>query len=634
MIFDIETDGLELSEVTKIHCMAYKLPNMDHVQVTTDYQKMRDLLQKASELIGHNIILYDVPVLKKILKIDIKAKLIDTLGISWYIYPNRVSHGLESYGEEFGVPKPVIADWKTLPIAEYKHRCIEDVRINSRLWGGMKKKLLSLYGDVKSAKRLIAYLAFKLDCVQEQKQSQWKLNLPLATQTLDELLLEQERVVKELSQHMPIIVVYATKTPPTRPYLKNGGLSASGRGWDSLMKSMGLQPSHREPVRVQVSEAPPNPNSHAQIKDWLFSLGWEPETFKYEKTDQGERRIPQVRKEGEDGKELCPSVIKLFDKYPFLQNLENLTILQHRISILKGFLTTQRDGFLRASMLGFTNTLRLKHREIVNLPGVYKPYGKEVRGSLIAKDGNILCGSDMSSLEDNTKKHYMYAYDPKYVDEMSSPTFDPHLDLAKFAKKVTQDDIDFYVTYKKLSKNPDFTSSSTDQERWRLLDIIRKMYKSANYACIYGVGAGKLARTIDSTVKEAAKLIEVYWQRNWSIRQFSDSAKIITVDGEMWVYNPVSRFYYSLRNKKDVFSTINQSTGVFCFDTWIKHFRKLNPQLTAQFHDEIIKEVPEDYQKECEDQLLLAIEQTNNSLKLNVTLRVDIHFGHSYADIH
>jgi hypothetical protein len=44
----------------------------------------------------------------------------------------------------------------------------------------------------------------------------------------------------------------------------------------------------------------PNPNSSPQVKDWLFSLGWVPCTFKYEKEDDGtERTIPQVRKDGE-----------------------------------------------------------------------------------------------------------------------------------------------------------------------------------------------------------------------------------------------------------------------------------------------------------------------------------------------
>ena len=50
----------------------------------------------------------------------------------------------------------------------------------------------------------------------------------------------------------------------------------------------------------------------------------------------------------------------------------------------------------------------------------------------------------MTSLEDTTKRHYMYPYDPDYVAEMSQDGFDPHLDLAKHAGSVTQNQIDRY----------------------------------------------------------------------------------------------------------------------------------------------------------------------------------------------
>ena len=44
------------------------------------------------------------------------------------------------------------------------------------------------------------------------------------------------------------------------------------------------------------------PNSSAQVKDWLFSLGWNPQTFKYIKEDDGsEREIPQIYIQGSGG---------------------------------------------------------------------------------------------------------------------------------------------------------------------------------------------------------------------------------------------------------------------------------------------------------------------------------------------
>jgi hypothetical protein len=78
---------------------------------------------------------------------------------------------------------------------------------------------------------------------------------------------------------------------------------------------------------------------------------------------------------------------------------------------------------------------------------VDKPWGAEIRGCLIAPDGYDLVGSDMVSLEDTTKRHYMNPYDPAYVAEMSLPGFDPHLSLSLFAGTITKDEYEFYKWY-------------------------------------------------------------------------------------------------------------------------------------------------------------------------------------------
>ena len=70
--------------------------------------------------------------------------------------------------------------------------------------------------------------------------------------------------------------------------------------------------------------------------------------------------------------------------------------------------------------------------------------GNVIRGCLIAPEGYVLCGADMTSLEDTTKRHYMKPLDPKYVQEMSHYGFDPHLDLALHAGLITQVDIDMH----------------------------------------------------------------------------------------------------------------------------------------------------------------------------------------------
>lgn len=620
MIFDIETNGLLLSEVTKLHVFSYQDAS-GKIKSLYNLDEIRELIQQTKVLIGHNITLYDVPVLEKLLGIKIEARLIDTLSLSWYLNPNRILHGLESYGEDFGVPKPVVEDWQNLSREVYTHRCEEDVKINSKLWSMLKDKLMSIYVEKDKADRLLKYLEFKMYCLRLQQDSKWKLDKELAEASLKTLYEQQEEKVSVLKSHMPPVSVYTKKTRPKKPFKKDGSLSSIGESWFTLLEDKGLPKDYQGEVSVWVGEKEPNPNSNDQIKDWLFSLGWEPVSFKFVRDEdtREERKIPQVRVDGDDGKELCKSVKSLIPNFPAVATLEDLTVIQHRISIFKGFLTNEVDSYLTAEAAGLTNTLRFKHRVLVNLPKVGKPWGEEIRGCLTSPDNYELCGSDMSSLEENTKKHYMFTYDPDFVEEMSKPGFDAHLDLAKQAGEVSQKEIDEYVGKVEGAKN---------------LKSIRSKFKPANYACVYGVKAPRLSRETGLPIREAQELIDIYWQRNWAVLEVVKNTKTKTLNGEMWLFNPVSELWYSLRNEKDIFSTLNQGTGVYCFDTWLGFILEKRPQLTGQFHDEIILTIKEGARDKCKSLLKEAIKKTNDKLKLNIQLDVDIQFGKRYSEIH
>ena len=162
----------------------------------------------------------------------------------------------------------------------------------------------------------------------------------------------------------------------------------------------------------------------------------------------------------------------------------------------------------------------------------------------------------------------------------------------------------------------------------------RKRHKPVNYGCVYGVQAPTLSRQTGLPRHEAQSLIDTYWKRNWAVLKVAESMKVKKVGGELWLLNPVSNMYYSLRYMKDVFSTLNQGTGVYCFDSWIMEWRKVRPQLTGQFHDEIICVLPKGKEKAFERILKEAINRVNDKLQLNVKLDVDVQFGKTYADIH
>jgi hypothetical protein len=608
-VFDIETDGLNAS---KIHVLSW-MDNDGNVQHTHDYVAMRIFFEEADVLIGHNIIRFDIPQVEKVLGVKIKAKLVDTLALSWYLNFDRGSHGLEGYGVDYGVPKPVIKDWNTLTPEEYAHRCNEDVKINTRLWRDLEIKLNKLYPDEIEKWRLIDYLSFKLDCAAEQEALRWKLDVDKAQEYLELWESQKQEKTAALAKVMPKRVLTAMRHRPKNYQKKDGSLSRLGEKWEELCKQEKV-PTSTQSLKVKVGEEDANPNSVQQVKDWLFMLGWEPRTFKFMREEDGStRKLEQIRQDGE----LCPSVRELAEQEPAISLLDGLTVLSHRIGIIKSLLDTQVDGYVQATVAGITNTFRFRHaRPCVNLPAVDRPYGKEIRGVLTSPDGNLLCGADMTSLEDTTKRHYMKPLDPDYVEEMSKDGFDPHLDLAKHAGDVTQDDIDKHNSGE------------------RSLKALRKNYKVVNYSATYGVGSQTLSRNSGMPVDKAQTLLDAFWSRNWAIEKVSKDARTRDLFGSKWIYNPVSRFWYSLRSDKDRFSTLNQSTGVYCFDTWVTYCRSLELKTIGQFHDEVIVLLEEGKEVETKRKMEAAIDLVNEELQLNVPLGIDVQFGKTYAEIH
>lgn len=618
VVFDIETDGLI---ATKIHCLVMCEVGTSNFVKITSYDKMKKIfLREDIRFIGHNIIRYDIPTIERLLDIKVKENFVDTLVLSWTMYPRRPIHGLESWGEEFGVPKPQIDDWENLSIEDYLHRCTEDVKINMTLWNKISKRLDKLYNNQQQADKYINYLSFKMKCAMLQERSKWKLDVDKVNEGKAELQVILQNKYDLLEAAMPDVPKYSSMSYPKKPYKVNGDLSAVGEKWFALLKEQGLPENHTDDVKFVSGQTPPNAGSSVQVKNWLFSLGWEPVNFDFKRNKEtGEvRKIPQVKSTEDDGS-ICDSVKALFKKEPKLENLDSIGVIRHRIGILDGYLRDlDDDGCVRAAVQGLTNTLRFKHSVCLNLPGVDKPYGELVRGALMARKGNLLCGSDMSGLEDRLKQHYIFPYDPDYVNEMNVEDYDPHLALALSDGAITQADIDAY-------------RAKTDGGR---VKPIRHNYKQGNYACQYLAGPPRLALTINIPLKDATAIYNAYWKKNWAIKEVSKEQVTKKVDGEMWLLNPINGFWYWLKNTKDIFSTLVQGSASYAFDVWIGFILNQREQLTGQFHDEFISEVLEEEENMMTKITRKAMCQTNKFLKLNRELDCDIQFGYRYSEIH
>lgn len=454
---DCETSGLlemlYTQENPKLHNFCAIPIDDDEIVLFEGTQRkaLQEWFDEGHTLVIHNGYTFDSVALE-FLGYDLsKCKIIDSLALSWYLEPTRMKHGLAEYGEEFGVPKPVIEDWENQTQAEYNHRVIEDCRIQKKLWQRQVGRLQELYGkEPGSYDRLVAYLMWKMDEQKQQQANKWKLDVECAEKLKGELATEIEKKTIALRDVMPKVPVYAKKQRPAKPYLKNGNLSATGEKWRELTESLGLPFEHNEVIKVVTSYEIGNPASHTQMKDWMFSLGWIPETFKFVREDDGTtRQIPQINLKGGL---VCQSILDLIPKCQGIEHIAGLGILNHRHSVVNGFLRDAVNGELIAGCQGFTNTLRCQHREIVNLPSLRVKYGKELRGLLLARDGNVLLGSDLNSLEDRIKHHFQWRLDPEYVKSQMSEGFDPHMTIAVSAGLMTEDEMEFYKWYKASHK--------------------------------------------------------------------------------------------------------------------------------------------------------------------------------------
>ena len=449
---DIETTGL-------LHKMAKQeaphLWNLGAIDMLSREEKcfewtcrkdIQDFLNSAPTLIIHNGATYDMEALI-FLGYDVsKVTLIDTLFISWYLRPRQLVHGLADYGEEFGVPKPPIEDWENLTQEEYNNRVMQDCRIQRDLWEHQYSELLKIYRTPQEVKRFVDFLMTKARQQVIQQRTKWKLNISKAEAFQAKMEKLVETKTSELESRMPPIPQFKLKERPAKCHKQNGTLSAAGIKWKAICDANGLDWKDPELViKIRDKDKAPNAGSHQQVKDWLFSLGWVPQTFKFTRNKEtGEtKNIPQITVKDDDGNpDICPSIKELAEEHPEsgLEHLIGLGVYRNRLSIVNGFLKNHEDGFLTARCGGLTNTLRLKHRELVNLPSIRVFGGEELRGMLESfREDYESLGSDLCSLEDRCKHHFQWQYDPEYVKKQLAPDYDAHLAIGVIGGFITEE---------------------------------------------------------------------------------------------------------------------------------------------------------------------------------------------------
>lgn len=634
-IVDIESDGL-LDEATKIHCLGlgYEVDGVWQVSTTTDYSDIQKLFETDCIIVGHNIYEYDLPLVQKIIpQTKVEAFFIDTLFLSWMLQDGRSKHSVQSYAQDYGLSKVEVQshEWDGSNMELMIARVTEDVKLQVKIFLDLWRLIEELYqDDTDLITSYIKYSNFISDVYKEQYKNPFTLDVDKAEEYKKYLEEEIEKRVEVLKQYMPKTPVKAVKNKPKIKYKKDGTLTSHWEKWESFLTFCSLPLDTDHSVEYIRDYKEPNPQSVSQIKDFLFGLGWKPCTFVDSTSVTGEvKQVPQLK---DKDKNLVKSIITLIASHPYLKELEDLSIIQHRLGYVKAFLDTQDGGKVKATRSKLTASLRVSHKKpIVNLPGVSAPYGEYVRSLLTCDEGFILCGSDIASLENYVAANYTYKYNPEILDQLNDPEFDSHITMAQFAGLMTEQEVRFY----RENKHSDDPEIKKEVGR---LHTIRYNAKTVNYSALFGIGATKLSKDLGIRVSEAKKLIEGFWKMNHHIARFRDEdlPLVTTSDGRQWVQAPLTGFYLPCRAEHKKFNIVIQSTGSYIHNMWMAFIRQAGYKLTLSMHDEFVAIIPdtEEERKKIKKITHEAMEKVNKLFNFAAPISVTVQFGKTYADIH
>ena len=387
LIFDIETNGLA---PTVVWCIVTK--DVDTGSVVTylegQWSEFNKAITQATEVIGHNIIGYDIPACERLLKTDFSTvKITDTLVMSRLANPQREAHSLGHWGEKLGYPKGNYSDWTqyTPEMVEY---CTQDVTVNEQVYKALLKELDGFSSDSLELEHGVQRI------IQEQVRNGWLLDTPKARDLVAELQeksYEFEEVVQQVFLPLPTYIKEIVPKLKKDGTYSIVGLKFLGERWEEVGG-----PFSRIDWPVF------NLASRQQIGRYLKHFGWKPKTF----TETGHPIVSE-------------DILKNVKGIPEAELIASYLLVGKRIAQVRSWLEATDDTTGRVH--GYVNTNgavtgRMTHSKpnLAQVPSSSSLYGPECRACWIVNSGYKLCGIDASGLELRMLAHYMN--DSAYTD--------------------------------------------------------------------------------------------------------------------------------------------------------------------------------------------------------------------------
>ena len=349
---DIETNGLDPS---RIWCAVTRQNGVNKVH--TSPESLSEALRSSQSVVGHNLIGYDMPVLKRLWKLSVEPeRIIDTLVLSRLADPSKAGgHSLRNWGNELGFPKGDHSDWSTLS-KEMVDYCQRDVEVTEAVHNRLIKEMSCFSPESIELEHKVQQV------IQQQERNGWLLDQQLAHElcaTFKERMNEIEAELQERFQP----IVHERYSEKTGKRLKD---------------------------KVEVF----NVGSRQQIAKRLTQLG-----VVFDKTT--EKGNPIVDE----------AVLDTID-LPEARTISEYLMLQKRYAQVNSWLehVSEESGRVHGRVISHgTITGRMTHRDpnVAQVPAGHSPFGSECRSCWTVPDNKKLVGFDASGLELRMLAHYM-----------------------------------------------------------------------------------------------------------------------------------------------------------------------------------------------------------------------------------
>jgi DNA polymerase-1 len=408
LIWDLETNGL-IPEVDTIWCLVMQDITSMEIYSYSDYDdnlpSLKEGLQKLLEadlIAGHNIIGYDLPVLKRLLGWEPRPSqtVWDTLLMSQLCMFQRTHrHGLAGWGEFFKYPKGDYNDWTNYN-QEMLAYCIQDVTLNTLVYHRLSKEASI---QIKARPQFKQALNLEHDFAivnAEITAKGWLFNMPKAKELKENLTWKLHAIEDELEPQLGNVCMLKGSKEVDKIVKKNGDYYKLITDWYDLAADTKASESFiTGPFsRIEFSEV--RLGQLAEVKKYLSDIGWKPDDWTFKKV-RGKwiKMSPKLTDSSLEPLGIVGSMIS--DYY----------MLRQRLSMVDSWIEMVArwgDGRLHGDMFTIgTPSFRCRHRGIVNIPGVHSQYGKDLRALLTCERGRRLVGADSAGNQFRGLAHYM-----------------------------------------------------------------------------------------------------------------------------------------------------------------------------------------------------------------------------------